>query len=148
MNARQTPWTLQELKDALEASESFAEGEISCKINEAQSDVLEVQLRSAGEITLFMALGETQILTSTVLWPRDAQDNPGAFEAMMLRNHKKLLPLCALSIDMIDGREYYELFGAMSVRSTLDSVETELRTISNSALELAADVGPKVSAAI
>jgi len=33
----------------------------------------------------------------------------------------------------------------MSVRATLDSVETELRTIANSALELAADVGPKTS---
>jgi len=146
MNEPQTPWTLEALKTALEQSASFSDGEISCTLSADQPDVMEVQLRSAGEITLFMAAGESQILTSTVLWPREAQDDPAAFEAMMLRNHKKLLPLCALSIDMIDGREYYELFGAMSVRSTLDSVETELRTIANSALELAADVGPKAAA--
>ncbi|MEM5581447.1 DUF2170 family protein [Roseibium sp. AS2] len=143
MTARQTPWTLQELKEALEQSASFGGDEISCALSVEQSDVLEVRLGSAGGIALFVTVGETQILTSTVLWPRQDQDDPAAFEAMMLRNHKKLLPLCALSIDLIDGREYYELFGAMSVRSTLDSVETELRTIANSALELASDVGPK-----
>ncbi|WP_422374413.1 YjfI family protein [Roseibium sp.] len=146
MNAPQTAWTLQDLKSALEQSSSFSDGEITCTVSPDQPDVLEVQLHSAGEIILYMNVGETQILTSTVLWPRDAQDDPAAFEAMMLRNHKKLLPLCALSIDDVDGREYYELFGAMSVRSTLDSVETELRTIANSALELAADVGPKAAA--
>ncbi|MBO6510850.1 MAG: DUF2170 family protein [Roseibium sp.] len=145
--SEQPTWTLQGLKSALEQSDSFAGDEISCTISAAQPDVLEVQLRSAGEITLFMTVGETQILTTTVLWPRDLQDDAAAFEAMMLRNHKKLLPLCALSIDNVDGREYYELFGAMSVRSTLNSVETELRTIANSALELAADVGPQSSAA-
>ncbi|CTQ61393.1 MAG: DUF2170 family protein [Roseibium album] len=143
MSARQIPWTLHELKEALERSASFAENEVHCALSETQPDVLEVQLRSAGEITLFLTVGETQILTTTVLWPRDLQDDPAAFEAMMLRNHKKLLPLCALSIDEVDGKEYYELFGAMSVRSTLNSVETELRTIANSALELAADVGPR-----
>jgi hypothetical protein len=147
MNAEQPTWTLEALKEALEQSESFAGDEISCTVSKSQPDVLEVQLQSAGELTLFMTVGDSQILTSAVLWPRDQQDDPAAFEAMMLRNHKKLLPLCALSIDNIDGREYYELFGAMSVRSTLNSVETELRTIANSALELAADVGPKSSAA-
>ncbi len=146
MIARQTAWTLQDLKDELEASESFSAGEIACRISNMQSDVMEVQLNSAGGITLFLAVGETQILTSTVLWPCRLQDDRAAFEAMMLRNHKKLLPLCALSIDLIDGEEYYELFGAMSVRSTLDSVETELRTIANAALELAADVGPGANA--
>ncbi len=144
MNARQTPWTLLELKEALQTSETFGPNEVSCHVSEAQSDVMEVRLGSAGEITLFMTVGDTQILTSTILWPRSRQDDPAAFEAMMLRNHKKLLPLCALSIDVVDGEEYYELFGSMSVRSTLDSVETELRTIANSALELAADVGPRV----
>ncbi|MET1413315.1 DUF2170 family protein [Roseibium sp. HPY-6] len=147
MSAHQTPWSLHELKEALEKSASFGENEIRCTVNEVQPDVLEVQLQSAGEITLYMTLGETQILTSVVLWPRALQDDPVAFEAMMLRNHKKLLPLCALSIDDIDGEEYYELFGAMSVRSTLASVETEVRTIANCALELAADVGPRTNAA-
>ncbi len=146
MNARQTPWTLQELKEALENSSSFAEGEVSCEVSAMQPDVLEVRLHSAGEITLFMTVGDLQILTTTVLWPRAQQDDPAAFEAMMLRNHKKLLPLCALSIDNVGGEEYYELFGAMSVRSTLDSLETELRTIANSALELAAEVGPRTGA--
>jgi len=107
MNAPQPAWTLQDLKSALEQSASFSDGEITCTVNPAQPDVLEVQLHSAGEITLFMNVGETQILTSTVLWPREAQDDTAAFEAMMLRNHKKLLPLWALYIDDVDGREYY-----------------------------------------
>ena len=91
-------------------------------------------------------LQEAQIITTTVLWPRAAQDDPAAFEAMMLRSHKIHLPLCALSIDTINGEEYYELFGSMSAQSKLESVIAEFRAIATSVIDLAQDLGPRAQA--
>lgn len=137
-------WTLDSLKTELEKSPAFEPGEITVK--QSGQDVLEITLESVGQITLYMTVSEHQILTSVLLWPRENQDDAPAFETMMLRNHKKLLPLCALAIENIGGRDYYELFGAMSSKSTSDSVVTEIRTLANNAIELAQDVGPNASA--
>lgn len=147
MDAVATPWTVNSLKEALETSGDLLPGELSCEIKPEAQGVLEVDVEAAGNIRLFVAVNGEQIITTTVLWPRDEQDDPAAFEAMMLRTHKNLLPLCALSIDRVGDREYYELFGAMSARSVLSSVITEFRTIANSALELASEVGPNATAA-
>ena len=143
MSESKSSWTLERLKTALTTEGAFDSDEISVEKNGA--DILEITFETAGQITLFMSVGENQILTTTLLWPRDAQEDTEAFELMMLRNHKKLLPLCALAIEQIDGRDYYELFGAMSIRSSLDSVVTEIRTLANNAIELAQDLGPRSS---
>ena len=132
-------WTAAGLHEALDGATSET-GISSHQI--AQTDVLEVTLSGAGDFVLHVNVGETQILTSAVLWARDEQVDPEGFEAMMLRSHKSLLPLCALSIDQIDGREYYELFGAMSCQTSLADVLNEFTSIAQSALELAGDIGP------
>ena len=132
-------WTAAGLHDALKGAPSGT-GMDSQQV--ADTNVLEVTLSEVGDFVLHVNVGETQILTSAVLWARDEQIDPESFEAMMLRNHKALLPLCALSIDQIDGREFYELFGAMSCQTTFDNILKEFTSIAESALELARDVGP------
>lgn len=140
MTETETVWTAASLADAIEAldqglglSASYVEG----------TDVLEVAVASAGDFVLHVAVGDAQILTSAILWSRDEQDEPEAFEAMMLRTHKTLLPLCALSIDVIDGLEYYELFGAVSRSASVEEIVEEFLQIAESALELARDIGPR-----
>ncbi|WP_310620345.1 YjfI family protein [Flexibacterium corallicola] len=147
MEAVSSPWNIFSLKEALERSEDLLDGEFELTINEGAEAVLEVIVEAAGGTRLFVAINGEQVITSTVLWPRDAIDDPAAFEAMMLRSHKNLLPLCALSIDRVGDREYYELFGSMSARSSLHSVITEMRTLANNAIELANEVGPKATVA-
>lgn len=132
-------WTAAGLHDALKGAPSDV-GVGSHQVT--GTNVLEVTLSEAGDFVLHVNVGETQILTSAVLWARDEQVDPISFEAMMLRNHKALLPLCALSIDVIDGREFYELFGAMSCQTTYDNILREFNSIAESALELARDIGP------
>ncbi|MBO9395097.1 DUF2170 family protein [Shimia sp. R9_2] len=133
-------WTVASLKAALE--ENGKDGGISCAAADGAS-VLEVTLAGSGDFLLHVSVGEKQILTSAILWPRDAQEDSAGFEAMMLRSHKSLLPLCALSIDVIDGREYYELFGAISRQAPLAEILAEFHAIADSALELARDIGPR-----
>lgn len=147
MEAVSSPWTVESLKQAIEQDENLVDGEFVCTISQGAEKVLEVVVAAAGDIRLYVAINGDQIITTTLLWPRDDQEDPAAFEAMMLRAHKVYMPLSALSVDAIDGREYYELFGSMSARSVLSSVIMEFRTIANNALELARDLGPQADAA-
>lgn len=133
-------WTVASLKAALE--ENGRDSGIRCAAIDG-AEVLEITLEDAGDFQLHVSVGEEQILSSAILWPRDAQEDPAGFEAMMLRSHKSLLPLCALSIDVIDGREYYELFGAISCQAPLKEILVEFHAIADSALELARDIGPR-----
>lgn len=135
-----TCWSVTTLKAAIEEVDGY-----SCTTGEAAPDVIEVTMAAEGDMVLYVNVGETQILTTAILWPRDEQEDPAAFEAMMLRSHKRLLPLCALSVDDVAGREYYELFGSIAQGSDIGSILTELQTIAESALELARELGPKAA---
>lgn len=147
MEALSSPWTIETLKQAIQDSDDLLPGEFECRKSVGASPVLEVAVEAAGGVTLFVAVQDEQIVTTTMLWARADQEDPVAFEAMMLRAHKVCLPLSALSIDTIDGQEYYELFGTMSARSTVQSIIVEFRTIANNAIELARDLGPRAIAA-
>lgn len=140
MTTVSTPWTAQTLKAAIESSEDLLPGEFTCET--LGDNALEVTVEAAGDMKLYVGITGEQIVTTTVLWARDDQENPEGFESTMLRNHKELLPLCALGIKDINGKEYYELFGSMSSRSVLTSVITEFRTIANNAIEMAKDLHP------
>ena len=142
METVSSPWTVSSLQEALEASDELAPGEFVLSIDEGAHKVLKVSVESAGGLVLFVSIEGEQIITATVLWPCDEQEDRALFEEMMLRKHKVFLPLCALSIETIGGRDYYELFGTMSARSVLSSIITEIRTIANNAIELAAELGP------
>ena len=140
MTETEISWTARSLADAIG---TLDQGKGLSANYVENTDVLEVAVTSAGDFILHVAVGDAQIMTSAILWPRDAQDDPEAFEAMMLRTHKALLPLCALSIDKVDGREFYELFGAVSRNASLDEIVEEFSAIAESALELARDIGPR-----
>ena len=146
MNKEYVAWTVERLSRELLRTEEFEDGEISVSFSSA-ADVIDVELRSAGDIRLYMCVGEDQISTSVVLWARDDQKDAVKFEEMMLRNHKQMLPLSAIGITTIDGKDYYELFGAMSTKSTIQSIATEIRTLAMNAIELAAEIGPGASVA-
>ncbi len=140
-----TPWRVDTLKEALESGDLTEDGEMALDIIPGAEPVLRVRMQELGDLQLFVSVSGEQVLTSVLLWPRDDQDDPNGFEAMMLRNHKRYLPLAALGITAIDGREWYELFGSMSARSTLASIVTELRTIGQNAVDLSGDIGPKAA---
>lgn len=147
MSQIDSPWTVTGLKDAIAATDLVEPGEFTLEVVPGAEPVLMVKLPELGDLDLFVSISGEQILTSVLLWPRDSQAEPEAFEAMMLRNHKKYLPLSALGITTVDGREWYEIWGAMSARSVLPSILTEFRTIAQNAVELGRDLGPAASAA-
>lgn len=142
MSQNDAPWNLQGLKEAIEQSDFVAEGEFVLEIIEGAEPVMVVRVPELGDLELFLSVNGEQIITSVLLWPCEDQEERAAFEGMMLRNHKKYLPLSALGITEIYGKEWYELFGTMSSRSVLQSVVTELRTVAQSAVDLSNDLAP------
>ncbi len=138
-------WTASSLLDALKASADIS-GEMDFVAAPEAQDVFEVHMKGAGDIVLFVVVSPAQITTTTVLWERDALEDPEAFEALMLRSHRTLMPLSALSIDKIGDREYHELFGTMSSTSSLPEIIEEFRVIAENAIELARELGPKANA--
>lgn len=135
-----SPWTPQTLKEALAGADAFEDGEVSLAlIGSADTPVLQATFHALGDLSVLVAVDGDQILTSTLLWPRDQVAQPAVFEERMLRLHKVALPLASLGITTLNGVDWYELFGAMTARSTLASVVTELRAIADAAMDLAED---------
>ena len=133
-------WTTSSLHQSLS---DFTEGGELSNVEISEGSAISLRVAGAGDFQIYICVGEGQILTSALLWPRDMQEDPTAFESLMLRSHKTLLPLCALSIDVIDGQEFYELFGAMSLNASLEDILNEIRAIADSAMELARELGPR-----
>ncbi len=143
----EAPWTLDGLKAAIEQSSLVEGGEFELEIIQGADPVMVVGMNELGGLELFLSICGEQILTSVLLWPCNSQDEPTAFEAMMLRNHKKYLPLSALGITAIHGEEWYELWGSMSSRSVLQNVIMEFRTVAQNAVDLSEDLAPSSDAA-
>ena len=74
----------------------------------------------------------------TLLWPVDEVANPAAFNELLLRTHK-ILPLSTFGVGRgPDGKDYYEMFGALSSGSILESVILEIETLADNAMQAAA----------
>ncbi|KZL14846.1 DUF2170 family protein [Pseudovibrio sp. Ad37] len=138
-------WTASSLLEALKSAAGLSEEMEFVAAPEAQ-DVFEVHMKSIGDVVLFVVVSTAQITTTTVLWDRDELEDPEAFEALMLRSHRTLMPLSALSIEKIGDREYHELFGTMSSTSPISEIVGEFKVIAENAIELARELGPKASA--
>ena len=90
-----------------------------------------------GDLPLLMSVSGGQILVDTLLWPADDVADPADFNAKILKTHK-LLALSTFGIRTgPDGKDYYELFGALSAGSILESVILEIETLADNAMQIA-----------
>lgn len=131
-----TAWTVRLLKAALDRSAPVADGEFSVHMIEGSDPVLLVTMHQHGDLELFVNVSDAQIAASVLLWPCDEQPDRGAFNEYLLKT-QRLVPLSNFGIGAVDGRDYYELFGELSVGSPLDTVIVELRTLAENAIEAA-----------
>jgi hypothetical protein len=77
-----------------------------------------------------------EVQASVALAPVSEINDNATFEHQLLRANK-LLPLSTFGITVLDGREYYEIFGQMSGASGLDQVLEEIRVLGSNALDAA-----------
>ena len=130
-------WTTETLCAALAQSEPASSGDFVVELVEGVDPGILITMTEFGDLPLLMSVSGGQILVDTLLWPVDDVADPADFNAMILKTHK-LLALSSFGIRMgPDGRDYYELFGALSAGSILDSVICEIETLADNAMQVA-----------
>ena len=130
-------WTTESLCAALAQSEPASSGDIVVELVEGADPGILITMVEFGDLPLLMSVSGGQILVDTLLWPVDEVADPADFNATILKTHK----LMALSTFGIragpDGKDYYELFGALSAGSILESVILEIETLADNAMQAA-----------
>jgi uncharacterized protein YjfI (DUF2170 family) len=102
-------------------------------------------MRDHGDLSIFLSVAGEQIVVSTLLWPVDEQENADAFNLFILKA-QKLVPLSNFAITEVDGRDYYELIGELSIESSLRMIVLELRVLAENAIAAADDLRTEFAA--
>lgn len=125
-------WNLASLTE-LFASDPPALGDVDVSV---EGDVLRVTLKEKGHLDVFVAAGGDQILASVMLAPAAGVPRREAFERLALRTHK-LMALSTFGISVVNGEEWYELFGSLSARSSAEVVVEEIAVLAANAEDAA-----------
>lgn len=135
----ETAWTIPALKEALETSALVRPGELTAKVIEGAEPVLLVTMHEYGDLPIYVSAGPVQMVVSVILWPVDEQENQADFNVFLLKA-QKLVPLSNFGISTVADRDYYELFGEIASKTTLQSIVIELRTLAENAIDAAGDL--------
>jgi uncharacterized protein YjfI (DUF2170 family) len=134
-----TAWTIPALRDALATSSLVREGELTPSVIEGAEPVLLVTMHEYGDLPIYVSTGPLQMVLSVILWPCDEQPDRAAFNEFLLKA-QKVVPLSNFGITTVDNRDYYELMGEISGKTTLQTIVIELRTLAENAIAAAGDL--------
>ncbi|MEW6392601.1 MAG: YjfI family protein [Pseudomonadota bacterium] len=134
-----TAWTIHSLRDGLVESALVREGEMTVTVVEGVEPVLLVVMHEFGDLPIYVSGGGLQLVVSTLLWPCDEQNDRAAFNEFLLKA-QKIVPLSNFGITTVEGRDYYELMGEISSKTTLQTLVIELRTLADNAIAAASDL--------
>lgn len=123
-------WNQQALANALHT----AEGMNIDIVNDDHS--IAIKMKDYGDLQLSILLISNQIIIETIICPISHILNQAEFNYFLLCN-QKFLPLSSVGISHVQDEEYYVIFGALSLRSSLDDVILEITTLVANALDLA-----------
>ena len=141
-----TDWSVKSLAAALSDTRLLREGEMTARVLEGTDPVLQLTLHEFGDLPIFLSVGADQIVVSALMWPVDEQENTDQFNVFLLKA-QKLVPLSNFGITTVAGRDYYEVFGELSCKTTLQTVIIELRTLADNAIRAAGDLRDNFNAA-
>ena len=134
-----TAWTIHSLRAALVESALIRHEELTAQVIEGVEPVLLVTMHEYGDLPVYVSGGELQLTVSTILWPCDEQNDRAEFNEFLLKA-QKVVPLSNFGITTIEGRDYYELMGEISSKTTLQTLVIELRTLADNAIAAASDL--------
>lgn len=73
------------------------------------------------------------MIIETFICPVSSISNPDEFNTFLLRN-QKLMPLSSVGISSVQQEEYYIVFGALSLKSSLEDILLEITSLVDNAL--------------
>jgi uncharacterized protein YjfI (DUF2170 family) len=141
-----TDWSVKSLSEALRETKLLREGELTARVLEGADPVLHISMHEFGDLPIFLSVGAEQIVVSALLWPVDEQSDQAEFNVYLLKA-QKLVPLSNFGITTVASRDYYEIFGELSCKSTLQTVIIELRMLAENAIRAASDLRENFAAA-
>ena len=128
-------WTTDSLMRALQESEPARNGEMDVTLIYGTEPGIVLTMNEFGDLPLYMSVAGSQIIVDTLLWPVDEIRDRNALNDQLLRMHK-FMPLSTFGITQgPDGRDYYEIFGALSAGSKLESILFEIEMLADNALQ-------------
>jgi len=131
-----TDWSVKSLAQALTETRLLRDGELTARVLEGAEPVLQITMHEFGDLPIFLSVGAEQIVVSALMWPVDEQKDQAAFNVFLLKA-QKLVPLSNFGITTVAGRDYYEIFGELSCKTTLQTVIIELRMLAENAIRSA-----------
>ena len=134
-----TDWSVKSLAQSLQETRLLREGELTARVLEGEEPVLQITMHEYGDLPIFLSVGADQIVVSALLWPVDEQENQAEFNVFLLKA-QKLVPLSNFGITTVADRDYYEIFGELSCKTTLQTVIIELRTLADNAIRAASEL--------
>ncbi len=128
-------WTTDSLMRALQESEPARNGEMGVTLINGTEPGIVLTMNEFGDLPLYMSGAGSQIIVDTLLWPVDEIRDRNALIDQLLRMHK-FMPLSTFGITQgPDGKDYYEIFGALSAGSKLESILFEIEMLADNALQ-------------
>jgi uncharacterized protein len=141
-----TDWSVQSLAQALTETRLLRDGELTARVLEGTEPVLQITMHEFGDLPIFLSVGAEQIVVSALMWHVDEQKDQAAFNVFLLKA-QKLVPLSNFGITTVAGRDYYEIFGELTCKTTLQTVIIELRMLAENAIRAADELRENFAAA-
>lgn len=141
-----TDWSVKSLSQALTETRLLRDGELTARVLEGSEPVLQITMHEFGDLPIFLSVGAEQIVVSALMWPVDEQKDQAAFNVFLLKA-QKLVPLSNFGITTVGGRDYYEVFGELSCKTTLQTVIIEVRMLAENAIRAADELRDTFTAA-
>lgn len=128
-------WITDSLYEALKEEELFVSGRASIEIIGGVETALHIVMQEYGDLPLFMTVAGDQIVVEAVLWSTEEVSDLPKFNDAVLRTHK-YFPLSTVSLDTLgDGKDYYQMFGALSSASILPNIIFEIETLAANVIQ-------------
>lgn len=99
-------------------------------------DTLILTLKQHGDLIVHISMTSKQMLIETVICPVENIYDVNTLNYRLLRL-QKLLPLSSVGISVINHKDYYLAFGALSLASSIADIVLEIEMLAENALELA-----------
>lgn len=103
---------------------------------ENSENALIMKMNDYGDLQINIIFTSRQIIIETFICPVSCIKNREEFNLFLLRN-QKLMPLSSVGISSIQHEEYYVVFGALSLNSSLSDIMLEITTLVDNAMDLA-----------
>ncbi|GAB0673548.1 DUF2170 family protein [Escherichia coli] len=82
-------------------------------------NALIIKMNDYGDLQINILFTSRQMIIETFICPVSSISNPDEFNTFLLRN-QKMMPLSSVGISSVQQEEYYIVFGALSLKSSLE----------------------------